>query len=236
MYIVYLRHFANQTFSLVQKALQGYLSSFGKKDFLFSSPGYLSRSTKCPGFQVESVIKLFSNNYGIFSYSMNPIVKNSAFYIHNSKHYVFLDDFQNSQVSYIQLNCRQHKAFDHAKQILFYDDEDSNLQNTLYKIKKNRKAGQKIYLPSNKIHAALIGSSNQNDTTYFCRNGNQKGESDVFMFDEYFVDSLHKSIDSLVTNILGEENSRKVVVCKSISNYFVHEVGKIFGDIEIILN
>lgn len=190
------------------KAVEIYLSSFGRNDLILGSPGYMSNTANTIQQFCQDFKSLNQNgkNEIVFSYGMNGKTQLK------SGRTIFDEHYQHFQPKQTPLSTKK----DHSKFLIFLEKQG-------YTFTKNELETNDI-INNYRVKAVLIGSSNLSYRTYFTGQNKKadKGETDVFFLDE----NLFNGHDEEALNFLGDikescnitEQNLSVVLSKSLGN------------------
>ena len=175
----------------IVKVIKKCMQYYNGENNIISSPGYLSGLNTVKNFVAEFATIVPSNNHifiGYFS-GMNGMAINSGI-TNIDAHY---NELVNTK-KFSKLNINAKNKRDHRKMLFFYgikNDPKFNFEKEVLSI-----ATEKGFLDSIKVKAVLIGSSNQNYTTYYggSKNRAHQGEADVLLFTAENPDELEKSM------------------------------------------
>lgn len=179
LYSLYIPKYKNETTEfLITRILSCYVKKTNYNVNILSSPGYMSTSEKT----IETFLTKFqkniadSNNIHLgFFYGMNGLRK-----VSKTGHTIWKSHIDKiSKIPNIQnipILCK--KDNDHRKMLFFFESKGWSFKSKLNLTNYSR------FLDCITVNAVLIGSSNQNFTTYYGgRKGTaDKGESDLFIF------------------------------------------------------
>lgn len=225
MYYIYLikKNQGENSNNKLIRFINLYNQMYGTDDFFISLPGYIGETKATIDYFCSKFLKTSKKKRGIF---LNPVnVKMLKTRVKNI-------DYLNSIFGGYKCSSILPKK-DHSKMIAFFKnsvqfDNDINIKDVIN--------------GNIKIKCLVIGSSNQNKTTYLSKSAS-KGEMDVVLIDEsVFIDhhfseikkqtqeKFEEDINNYAIDLLNESKINEATISKQIKETGYNELNDLFSN------